>query len=184
MTEDNNSEYVVPVVSEELHADAIPVETGSVRVVKRVEGHDEILQQELRKGRVEIRRIKVDRRVDGPQQVQRHGNTMIIPVVSEVLHVEKQWVVTEEIHVTQVEERETVEQKVAVNREVAEVERTDETGKVVSSATDSIRDEGGRIARPAARAAAAGSGIVPARTASKSKPARRVLSGSESIVKK
>ena len=180
MTEDNNSEYVVPVVSEELHADAIPVETGSVRVVKRVEGHDEVLQQELRKGRVEVRRIKTDRVVDGPQQVQRNGKTMIIPVVSEVLRVEKQWVVTEEIHITQIEEKETVEQRVTVNREVAEIERVDEAGHVISSAKDSIRDETGRLNRPTVNAARVGK--QPAEASSK--PARKILSGSESLLKK
>jgi stress response protein YsnF len=33
-----NDEVVVPVVSEELHADAIPVHTGGVRVTKHVTG--------------------------------------------------------------------------------------------------------------------------------------------------
>ncbi|MDQ2775990.1 MAG: YsnF/AvaK domain-containing protein [Acidobacteriota bacterium] len=172
MTEDNSSEYVVPVVSEELHADAIPVETGSVRVVKRVEGHDEVLQQELHKGRVEVRRIKTNRVVDGPQQVQRNGKTMVIPVVSEVLLVQKQWVVTEEIHITQIEERETVEQKVTVNREVAEIERVDENGQVVSSVKDSLRDETGGFNRPVARETEA------------PKPGRKVLSRSDSMLKK
>jgi stress response protein YsnF len=118
MTEDNTSGYVVPVVSEELHADAIPVETGGVRVVKRVEGHDEILRQELRKGRVEVRRVKTDRVVDGPQQSYRKGDTLIVPVVSEILQVQKQWVVTEE------------------------------AGNVISSAADSVRDETARLERP------------------------------------
>ncbi|MGA8027674.1 MAG: YsnF/AvaK domain-containing protein [Bryobacteraceae bacterium] len=133
MDRSTDEDVVVPVIQEELHADAIPVQTGSVRVTKHVHAHDEILQQELRKGRVEVKRVKSDRVVDGPQQVRREGNTLIIPVVSEVLRIEKQWVVTEEIHVTQVEERETVQQKVTVNREEAEIERLDEKGNVVST---------------------------------------------------
>lgn len=129
MPEEKDS-LVVPVVSEDVHADAVPVETGGVRVVKRVESHDEILQQELRKGRAEVRRIKTDRVVDGPLPAQRVGNTLIIPVVSEVLRVTKEWVVTEEIHITQLEERENFEQTVPVRREVAEVQRFDEQGHV------------------------------------------------------
>jgi uncharacterized protein (TIGR02271 family) len=131
-----DNDVVVPVVNEELRADAIPVQTGGVRVTKHVQGHDEILEQELRKGRVEVKRVKTDRVVDGPQPVQRVGNTLVVPVVSEVLHVEKRWVVTEEIHLTQVEERETVQQTVTVNHEEAEVERLDETGRVVSSSVN------------------------------------------------
>ena len=140
--EDSN-EVVVPVVAEELHADAIPVQTGGVRVTKRVEGHDEIIEQELRKGRVEIKRIKTDRVVDGPQPVHRSGNTLIIPVVAEVLRVQKEWVVTEEIHLTQVEERETVQQNVRVNREEARIERLDEEGQVVSSVEPELQPQPG-----------------------------------------
>lgn len=139
MAEDQSAEHVVPVISEEVHASAIPVETGSVRVVKRVEGHDEILQQELRKGRVEVKRIQVNRVVDGPQPSRREGSTLIVPVVSEVLKVVTQWVVTEEIHITQFEERETVQQKVSVNHEVAEVERLDDQGNLVSTIAADIR---------------------------------------------
>jgi len=147
MPENESSDYVVPVIQEELHADAIPVESGSVRVVKRVEGHDETLAQELRKGRVEIKRVKTDRVVSGPQQPERHGNTLIIPVVSEVLRIEKQWVVTEEIHVTQLEEKEQFQQTVRVNREVAEVERLDESGKKVASLKDNLGNQTSRIGR-------------------------------------
>ena len=117
-----DNDLVVPVVNEELNADAVPVPTGGVRVTKHIEGHDEIVEQELRKGRVEVERVKTDRVVDGPQPVQRLGNTLVIPVVAEMLHIEKRWVVTEEIHLTQIEERETTQETVRVNREQVEVE--------------------------------------------------------------
>src|ERR1700731_3806541 len=125
-----DNDLVVPVVNEELNADAVPVPTGGVRVTKHIEGHDEIVEQELRKGRVEVERVKTDRVVDGPQPVQRLGNTLVIPVVAEMLHIEKRWVVTEEIHLTQIEERETTQETVRVNREQVEVERFDKAGKV------------------------------------------------------
>jgi stress response protein YsnF len=177
MADDKGEEYVVPVVNEEVHADAIPVQTGGVRVTKHVEGHDEILEQELRRGRVEIKRVKTDRVVDGPQQVQRVGNTLVVPVVSEVLSVQKQWVVTEEIHITQIEELETVQQKVRVNEEQAEVERLDQQGNVVSS-----------VEPPVAAAAAAprsGSASIVNRGAvpPASGDANRVLSSSKSLLK-
>jgi stress response protein YsnF len=125
-------DQVIPVVSEEVHADAVPVETGAVRVTKRVEGHDEIIQQEVRKGRVEVKRVAVNRPVDGPQSPRREGNTLVVPVVSEILKIEKQWIITEEIYLTQLEETQTVREKVQVNQEVAEVERVDQNGQLAS----------------------------------------------------
>lgn len=176
MPNEQNEEYVVPVVQEEVHADAIPVQTGGVRVSKHVEGHDEILEQELRRGRVEIKRVKTDRIVDGPQQVQRVGNTLVIPVVSEVLRVEKQWVVTEEIHITQIEESETVQQKVHVNTEQVQVERLNERGEVVS-------------VEPQPEASAAGAGwsgggsIVSSAAAQRPRDPNRVLSNPKSLLR-
>ncbi|MGI8959793.1 MAG: YsnF/AvaK domain-containing protein [Bryobacteraceae bacterium] len=175
-----SNDIVVPVVNEELHADAVPVQTGGVRVTKYVESNDEILEQELRKGRVEVERVKTDRVVDGPQPVQRLGNTLVVPVVSEVLHVEKRWVVTEEIHLTQIEERETVQQTVTVSHEEAEVERLDEAGNVMSTVPPEIERQtvAGRgtpqplVGRRAVR-----------ETDDASNPKRKVLSTSRSMLK-
>jgi stress response protein YsnF len=177
-----DSEVVVPVVNEEAHADAIPVQTGGVRVTKHVEGHDEILEQELRKGRVEVKRVKTDRVVDGPQPVQRVGNTLVVPVVSEVLHVEKRWVVTEEIHLTQIEERETVQQSVTVNREEAEIERLDEAGHVVSTVNPEPERQTG-AGRGAPEILARRTDDTAATDTSITTSKRKVLSKSQSILK-
>jgi len=131
--DDKEKELVVPIIREEAVADAVPVVTGGVRVTKRVESHDEIVEQALRKSHVEVKRVKTERVVNGPQPVRREGNTLIVPVVSEVLRVEKQWVVTEEIHLTELQAQETVQNKVTVNAERADVERIDSAGDVISS---------------------------------------------------
>ncbi len=176
MADNEEAELVVPVVAEELQADAVAVQTGSVRVVKHVEGHEEILQQELRRGRVEVKRVKTNRVVDGPEGARRLGDTLVIPVVSEVLRVTKEWVVTEEIHVTQIEERETVEQRVQVNHEVAEVQRRDDTGRVVETITEehAVLGQG----RPLSRAASGG--VLPSVTPTST---RKVLVDKKSLLR-
>jgi stress response protein YsnF len=136
-------DVVVPIVQEQVHVDAVPVVTGGVRVTKHVESQDEIVEQQLRTSHADVKRVKTNRVVDGPQPAQRIGNTLIIPVVSEVLHVEKRWIVTEEIHITQREEVETVQQTVAVNYEQAEIERLDEDGNVVPGAEVPVEQASG-----------------------------------------
>jgi stress response protein YsnF len=131
--DETEKDLAVPVVSEALNVDAVPVVTGGVRVTKRVHTHDEVLEQQLRKTHADVKRIKVNRIVDGPQPVQRVGNTTVIPIVSEELHIEKRWVLTEEIHITQTEETETVQQTVPVRYEDAEIERLDESGNAVET---------------------------------------------------
>lgn len=113
--------------------EARPVERGSVRVTKRVVGADDVVEKELRKERVEVERIKVDRPVDGPQEPYRSGDTLIVPVMAQMLHVEKRWVVTEEIHITKHQERETARQTVTVGHEEAKVERLNKAGETIET---------------------------------------------------
>jgi stress response protein YsnF len=136
-----DDDLVIPVLSEELHAGTVPVETGGVRVIKRVEQHEEVLQQELRRGKVDVQRVAVNHVVDGPQPVRRSGNTTIIPVVEEVTRISREWVVTEEIRITQVEEREVVEQTVPLLSEVATVQRFDESGNVTEQTLSPASNE-------------------------------------------
>jgi len=124
-------EIIVPVVAEQLHVDAVPVLKGGVRVVKRVVEQEYLIDQELRRDHVEVKRVKVNRVVDGPQQAVQSGNTTIIPIVEEVLRIERQWVVTEEIHLTRTEETGVHQEKIVLNREEATVERFDSSGQPV-----------------------------------------------------
>ncbi len=121
----DKEDIIVPVIAEELHVDAVPVLKGGVRVVKHTVGQEHLVEQELRRDHVEVKRVKVHRLVDGPQETVQSGNTTIIPVVEEVLRIERQWVVTEEIHLIRTEETNTFRDKVIVNREEAVVERLD-----------------------------------------------------------
>ena len=65
----------------------------------------------------------------------------MIPVVSEVLQGrEKQWVLNEEIRITQLEETETVQHKVPVSEEHVRVERLDAQGKVTSTEAERVEE--------------------------------------------
>jgi len=59
-----------------------------------------IAKEEFVRGDIEIRRVVKNEVVDGPQGTRVVGDTIIVPVVKEVLRVEKEWVLVEEIHVT------------------------------------------------------------------------------------
>jgi uncharacterized protein DUF2382 len=84
-------------------------------VAKQVESHDEVVEQELRKSSVDVDRVQMDRVVDSPQQVRREGNTIIVPVVSQVLKEQKQSVVTEEIHIMERRQQQTGRTTVTLN---------------------------------------------------------------------
>ena len=126
-------EIVVPVVAEELNAETERVRTGSVRVRKTVQQHEEIIDQPLVEEKAEIRRVVKNEVVEGPLPVRQAGDTTIIPVVKEVLVVQKQYVLTEEVHIRTVRTEQRHEERVVVKEEQAEVQRLDSRGRVVET---------------------------------------------------
>ena len=117
------------VVEEEARIDKREVVTGRVRIRTRVEEADETVRGTLDEEVVEVERVPVDRIVEAAPAVRQDGDVTIIPVMEEVLVVEKRLVLKEELHVRRRRTQETVEVPVTLRRERVEVERlpADET---------------------------------------------------------
>lgn len=126
----SKKEIRIPVVAEHVEADARQVVTGRVRVNKTVHAREEVIEQPLHREDVDVRRIIKNEIVDGPIPIRYSGDTTIVPVVKEVLKIEKQWVLTEEIHIVKHRSQETSAQKVKLLEEQATIERVDADGGV------------------------------------------------------
>jgi uncharacterized protein (TIGR02271 family) len=119
----------IAVVEEEARFDKREVVTGRVRIRTRVEEAEETVRGTLDEEVVEVERVPVDRIVEAAPAVRQDGDVTIIPVMEEVLVVEKRLVLKEELHVRRRRTQETVEVPVTLRRERVEVERlpADET---------------------------------------------------------
>ena len=82
----------------------------------------------------EVKRVFIDKPVNGPMSVRREGDTIIMPVVEEVATVHKQLVLKEEIHITRRRRTEHHEETVQLRTEHAEISRTDAAGQPVKPA--------------------------------------------------
>jgi uncharacterized protein (TIGR02271 family) len=119
----------IALVEEEARIDKREVVTGRVRIRTRVEEAEETVRGTLDEEVVEVERVPVDRIVEAAPAVRQDGDVTIIPVMEEVLVVEKRLVLKEELHVRRRRTQETVEVPVTLRRERVEVERlpADET---------------------------------------------------------
>jgi uncharacterized protein (TIGR02271 family) len=126
-------ETVVPVINEELHAGVQKVKTGGVRVTKTVHERQEVLDQPLLEEEVEVRRVIVDKRIDRIPEIRQVGDTTIVPVVKEVLKVEKQLVLAEELHIKKRRTQTRSRQTVNLRSEQADVERIDAEGNAIAA---------------------------------------------------
>jgi len=114
---------VVPVVHEVLDVQKRWVESGRVRVKKVVHQHEEVVDEPLLREEVEVERIAINRAVDGPVAVRHEGDVMIVPVLEEVLVVEKRLVLKEELHIRRRRVEGSQPQRITLRTEEVTVER-------------------------------------------------------------
>jgi stress response protein YsnF len=115
------------------------VETGRVRVSVATEIVEQLVRDVLRSDHVEIDRVLVDREIapgTAAPAVRNEAGVLIVPVLDEVLVVEKRLVLREEIRLRIVTAAEPVEQTVALRRQRAEVERLAPRGSAAAGALD------------------------------------------------
>jgi len=119
-------EIVIPVTQEDVNVDKRQVERV-IRISKTVRSEDVVVDQSLNREDVEIERVPINRYIDEPLSVRYEGETTIIPLVEEVLVVEKRLLLREEIHVSRRAMTVNNPQVYTLRREDVQVERDDET---------------------------------------------------------
>ncbi len=116
-------EVVIPLVAETLNVGKREVETGRVRFSTTVTERVETIDEPLFKTEVEIKRVAVGLFVDAPPAVRYEQDIMIIPVMEEVLVVEKRLRVKEEVYISQKREEYRSPQQVTLRAETLSEER-------------------------------------------------------------
>ncbi len=136
------TEIVMPLVEERLTVDTRVRETGRVRLRKRVETRTETVDEPLLREEVEVERVPIGTFVDGPVSVRHEGEVMIVPVLEEVLVVEKRLRLREELHVTKRRTEVHEPQEVTLRSERIEVERVAPNTAAPNTASDTDPETG------------------------------------------
>jgi stress response protein YsnF len=116
----------IPVVEEQAEIGTRRRQTGTVRVEKTVRTKDIPVAADLMTETIDIRRVPMDRIVDGPVPDRRDGDTLIVSVLAEVVVVEKRLKVVEEIHLTRHRTTTKLRDTVPVRADEVRVEHTKE----------------------------------------------------------
>ena len=116
-------EEVIPLVEETATVGKRQVVTGHVRVQTVTDTVEELARADVQRETVEVTRVPIDRMVETAPEIRTEGDVTILPVVEEVLVVEKRLVLKEELHIRRRVETETVEVPVTLRKQRAVVER-------------------------------------------------------------
>lgn len=113
-------EVLVPTTEE--------VEVGTVRISKRVEQVPVEQTVDAMLDDLLIERVAIDRPIASAPAPRHEGNTIVIPVVEEVLVTEKRLMLKEEIRITRRKVAQPVTIRDTVRREVVEIHDPEGTG--------------------------------------------------------
>jgi uncharacterized protein (TIGR02271 family) len=116
---------VIPVLQEQVTVGKRVVETGKVRISKTVTEDQTSVSIPLMHEEYDVERVPVNQVVETPPPALRYeGETAIIPVLREVLVVQKHYEITEEIRITKRKSETTDTQQVNLRKEEVHIERS------------------------------------------------------------
>jgi len=114
---------VLPVTEENVTVHKRVVEKGLVEIRKLVDERTELVDQPLHIEQVEIERVAINQVIDEPVSIRHEGNTLIIPLLEEVLVVEKRLLLREEVHIKKLQTTVHDPQEVLLRSERVEITR-------------------------------------------------------------
>ena len=119
LTED----LTLPVLREELNVEIRKHVTGIVRLAKTVRQIDGVVDERLTSDSVSVERVPINRYVEEPALVRQEGDTVVFPVMEEILITTKQLVLREEIRVTRHRQESRYQEVIPLQAEEVFIER-------------------------------------------------------------
>src|SRR5271165_232769 len=117
------NEAVLPLMAEELAVAKQVVETGRVRVARVTRQREQLIDEVLARETAEIERTPIGRQVDAMPAVREEGDTIVIPIVEEVLVVERRLFLKEEVRIRRARSTERHQETVTLRHQEAVVTR-------------------------------------------------------------
>lgn len=120
---------IIPVVEEHMTVDKETIETAKIHVRTRVTEEEATINMPIKSEQYEVMRVPVDKVFSTIPPVRYEGDTLIVPVVEEVIVVEKRYRVIEEVHLVKQTTEMPFMQQVTLHKENIQVERTSSDGE-------------------------------------------------------
>jgi stress response protein YsnF len=114
---------VIPLHAEEAEVSRREIVTGTVKVETVTRLRDERIQEMLATESAEIERVEIRELVDAMPDIRTEGDTIIVPVVEEVLVVERRLFLKEEVRIRRVRRTDLHEATVTLREQDAVITR-------------------------------------------------------------
>ena len=122
-TAESSHETVIPLFEEELQVARRVVSTGRVQVSRTTQTHEHLVDELLEREQVEVERVAINQPIDRMPSVREEGDSLIFPVVEEVVKIERLLVLKEEVRIRRVKGTERYQERVTLRKQEAVVTR-------------------------------------------------------------
>ncbi|MDB5507041.1 MAG: hypothetical protein JWR75_1679 [Devosia sp.] len=119
------SEDILELVSETATVETHDRVTGRVRVSTVTDTVDEYATADLDRETIEVTRVPMNLEITAVPAIRTEGDVTVVPVVEEVLVVEKRLVLKEELHIRRTTTTENVTLPISLRKQRAVIERTE-----------------------------------------------------------
>jgi uncharacterized protein (TIGR02271 family) len=123
------------LLAEELSVGREAVETGRVRVSTQTHTREVAVDEDLLRESAEIETIPIGRQIFEMPSVRHEGETVIVPIVEEILHTERRLILKEEVRITRRKTTEQFHDRVTLRYQEAVVTRVQSATEAVDSAS-------------------------------------------------
>jgi stress response protein YsnF len=121
--EQQTKDLRIPLHVEEISVSRREIKKANVQVALVTGTREQLIDEELTHVRVEIERVPIDRTVEVMPLTRQEGDITIIPVVEEIVVVERRLVLKEEVRVRRVSTKEQHQETVVLRQQEAVVTR-------------------------------------------------------------
>src|SRR6267378_7323248 len=113
----------IPLHVEELSVFRREVEKANVQIALITGTREQLVDKELTHVRVEIERVPIGRVIEVVPSISQEGDTTIIPVVEEIVVIERRLVLKEEIRIRRVSTKEQHQETIVLRQQEALITR-------------------------------------------------------------
>jgi stress response protein YsnF len=115
----------IPLHVEEVSVSRREVEKANVQIALITETREQLVDKELTHVRIEIERVPIGRTIEVVPSISQEGDTTIIPVVEEIVVVERRLVLKEEVRIRRVSTTEQHQETVVLRQQEVLITRED-----------------------------------------------------------
>jgi uncharacterized protein (TIGR02271 family) len=126
-------DHKLTLLAEELSVGKESVETGRLRVSKQTHTREVAVDESLLRESAEIETIPIGRRIFEMPSVRHEGETIVVPIVEEILHTERRLILKEEVRITRRKTTEQIHDRVTLRYQEAVVTRVQSASEAVDN---------------------------------------------------